>query len=300
MRRASSPRRPILVGLVLIGTAVGLLMADRTATRQGPVSGALATFVGPLHRSISAAGRDTREAWAHYVALSLVHEENLALRGRLGELEERASSVPGLRAENERLRALLDLADTRKDLRLRPARVVGRSVSHFFRVLRLTLEVDALTDAEGQVALAAGMPVVAPGGVVGQLRSVDGQRAEVLMLTDLRSAIDVVLETSRVRGVAVGTGEPDRYAARLEYLQRSDATSTGERVVTSGDDGRYPPGLVVGRVTSVKPQPHGLFQDAEIEPYVDLSALEEVYIVLGPSGLTADGRELQRTKPGAE
>ena len=300
MPRSSSPRRPIVVGLLLIGAAVGLLIADHASTGRGPVSVTLGALVGPLHRAISAAGHDTRALWSHYVALSEVHEDNAALRARIGELEERAASVDGLRAENQRLRALLDLADTRKDLRLRSARVVGRSVSDFFRVLKLTLEVDAqgedAGDTRGGAELVVGMPVIAPGGVVGQLRSVDGDRAEVLMLTDLRSAIDVVLETSRARGVAVGTGEPDRYAARLEYLQRNEATAIDERVVTSGDDGRYPAGLVVGRVTSVKPQPHGLFQDAEVEPFVDLSALEEVYIVLGPSGLTADGSELQREK----
>ena len=65
-------------------------------------------------------------------------------------------------------------------------------------------------------------------------------------------------------------------------------------MLTTGDDGRYPRGLVLGRVTSVKPQAHGLFQDAELEPMVDLSALEEVFIVLGPSGLTPDGKEMER------
>ena len=139
-----------------------------------------------------------------------------------------------------------------------------------------------------------GQPVLAPGGLVGQIRTVSGTHAEVLLVTDPRSSVDVMLETSRVRGVAVGTGEPDRYAARLEYLERSEQTVRDERVLTTGDDGRYPRGLVVGRVTSVKSQPHGLFQNAEVEPLADLSGLDEVFIVIGPTGLTSDGLDLER------
>ena len=49
-----------------------------------------------------------------------------------------------------------------------------------------------------------------------------------------------------------------------------------------------------GRSKDLKAQAHGLFQDAELEPMVDLSALEEVFVVLGPSGLTPDGTDIQR------
>ena len=73
----------------------------------------------------------------------------------------------------------------------------------------------------------------------------------------------------------------------------------GERVLTTGDDGRYPRGLALGRVATLKTQAHGLFQDAELEPLVDLSALEEVFVVLGPTGLTPDGLDIAREKPPA-
>lgn len=220
MPRSSSPRRPIVVGLLLIGAAVGLLIADHASTGRGPVSVTLGALVGPLHRAISAAGHDTRALWSHYVALSEVHEDNAALRARIGELEERAASVDGLRAENQRLRALLDLADTRKDLRLRSARVVGRSVSDFFRVLKLTLEVDPqgedAGDTRGGAELVVGMPVIAPGGVVGQLRSVDGDRAEVLMLTDPRAS-SICSATRRPRSTSASSPRAMTVAIRRAW-----------------------------------------------------------------------------------
>lgn len=287
MRRPTSPRRPLLVGGLLLTIAVVLLFFDRNGSAPGPVGRAVARLVSPLHVGVTRAGRSVRALRQDYLALTDVRAQNAQLTAELQRLRTEQAEVEGLRAENERLRGLLELADKRKDLRLRAARVTARAVSPYFRVLKVTLDV-------GEEAVRPGMPVVAPGGLVGQIRTVSAGECEVLLVTDPRSAIDVVLETSRARGLAVGTGEPDRYAARLEYLQRNDESAVGERVVTTGDDGRYPRGLPVGRVTTLKAQAHGLFQEAELEPLMDLSALEEVFVVLGPSGLTADGKDLER------
>lgn len=287
MRRPASPRRPIIVGILLFSLSVVCLVFDRGETGAGPMSRAVSRVFSPLQLLVSRAASSVRELRQDYVALTEVRAQNRALALELQKLRDERADLEGLRTENDRLRGLLELADKRKDLRLRAARVAGRSVSPYFRVMKLVIEAGAET-------VKPGLPVIAPGGLVGQVRSVTGDRAEVLLVTDPRSAIDVVLETSRARGLAVGTGEPDRYAARLEYLQRSDETVTGERVLTTGDDGRYPRGLAVGRVTSLKPQAHGLFQDAELEPMVDLSALEEVFIVLGPSGLNEEGTDIDR------
>ena len=287
MRRPTSPRRPILVGILLFTLSVVCLFFDRAETGAGPMSRAVGRVFSPLHVLVTSAAHSVRVLRADFVSLTEVRAQNQTLEAQLQTERNERAELEGLRSENDRLRSLLELADKRKDLRLKAARVVARSVSPYFRVLKISLEGDG-DDVK------PGMPVLAPGGLVGQVRAASGDRVEVLLVTDPRSAIDVVLETSRARGMAVGTGEPDRYAARLEYLQRSEETAVGERVLTTGDDGRYPRGLAVGRITTLTTQAHGLFQDAELEPMVDLSALEEVFVVLGPSGLTPDGTDIQR------
>lgn len=282
MKRGPSPLKAIAVGTTLLGVAIFLLQLDRRDALPGPVGQFLSEAVSPLHRAVSAGGTAVRGVWLDYVALTDVRERNRLLESELRALQAEAAQTSDLRVENQRLRRLLDLGDRRKDLRLRAARVVTRTTSAYFRVLRVDLQIDGEDEVE------QGMPVVAPGGVVGQVRSRDGDRAEVLLVTDPRSAIDVVLEQSRARGVAVGTGEPDRYAARLRYLQRDIRAIEGERVLTTGDDGRYPRGLVVGKVRNLNADESGPFQRADVVPLVDLNALEEVFIVLGPSGLSVD------------
>ena len=266
----------------LLALSVALLQFDRQTEGPGPIGRVLTYALSPLHGTATVAGRKVRGVWLDYLALVDVRAQNASLYVRVRDLQERAARAGDLAAENERLRGLLELGDRRKDLRLLAARVVSRGTSPYFRVLRVTLDV-----GDGKVE--EGMPVIAPGGVVGQIRSIRDARAEVLLVTDPRSAVDVVMENSRARGVAVGTGEKDRYATRLDYVQRSAQVIIGERVLTTGDDGRYPRGLVVGEILEVGGEGTGPFRGARARPLVDLSFLDEVFVVLGPSGLSGDG-----------
>lgn len=278
--RARTPSARVDAAIVLaltIGSAA-LVQIDRRGESPGPVGTAVASILDPIRMTVSGAARQVRGLWTDYVALADVRAESERLRAALDAARADARRSTELAAENARLRKLLELGDRRKDLRLRAARVVARSTSSYFRVLRITLDV-------GDGPVMVGMPVIAPGGVVGHVRAVDGGRADVLLVTDPRSAIDVVLEQSRARGVAVGTGEPDRYAARLQYVERAADTQPGERVLATGDDGRYPRGLVVGVLSGTRQRGEGLFQQAEVLPVADFGALEEVFVVLGPSGL---------------
>lgn len=281
-------RRGLVAGLILLVLGGFSIRLDR----QGRVTGGLMWALAPLQGWVTQGGQSVRSMWQDYLALVDVREENRALLERLRTAEAEASRTADLTRENARLRRLLELGDARKDLRLRAARVVARSTSEVFRVLHIVLDV-------GEGPVEQGMVVLAPAGVVGQIRAIKGSRAEVLLVTDPRSAIDVVLEQSRAQAVAVGSGEPDRYAAHLRYLGQAIQPVLRERVLTTGDDGHHPRGLVVGEVVEVAEPESGPFKRTTIRPLVDFGTLEEVFIVLGPSGLTADGArfEAEAKKP---
>ncbi len=284
MRNPSeSPRRAVVIGCVLFLLTCTLLFLDRRHGEAGPATRIVSSSLRPVHEIASYWGRETRTFWLDYVALWGVRQDNVALEARIETLEAQSTRVAELEAANARLQRMLDLSDGRKDLRLLPGCVVARSNSSFFRVLKLEL---AFKDTS---RVQPGMPVIAPSGVVGQIRQVEGDRAEVLLITDPRSAIDVVLEQSKARGVAVGTGELKRYAARLQYLDRAVKTVDGERVLTTGDDQKFPRGLALGVIEDVGVDEAGPFQRATVRPLVDPSALEEVFVVLGQSGLSDDG-----------
>ena len=67
---------------------------------------------------------------------------------------------------------------------------------------------------------------------------------------------------------------------------RGEDLEEGDAVVTSGTDGVYPPGLMVGRATQVQRQGAGMFLGANLLPAVDFSRLEEVLVFTAPKVAT--------------
>jgi rod shape-determining protein MreC len=117
--------------------------------------------------------------------------------------------------------------------------------------------------------------------VVGQVVSVTSRTAKVILVTDPNSGIDVLVQRTRSRGIVSGSLENGTV---LKYVKRSEDIQEGDRLITSGVDGVFPKGLLVGTVIKVRKQHLGLFQFIEVLPAVQSARLEEVLIVAAESG----------------
>lgn len=210
--------------------------------------------------------------WEDYVWLVDVKEDNDRLRAQNARLRAENTRLAQQGRENRRLRALLQLREQIGGETL-SAQVIGKEVSPFFRVIRVTL------DRGERDRVRSGMPVVSSDGLVGQVRRAWGRYSDVLLTVDRTSAIDVVVQRTGARGMLRGTGETDRYLCRLEYLQRTDEVRVGDLIHTSGLGQRFPGSILVGRITRVSQRSFGLYQEAEVTPAVDFSGLEEVLIM---------------------
>ena len=100
-----------------------------------------------------------------------------------------------------------------------------------------------------------------------------------MLLSDPNSGVDAIIQSSRVRGVVEGAGS---FKASWNYVLSEDKLEVGDRVITSGMDGVYPKGLLIGVVSKVSSQKDGkLFKKVLIEPAVNFFKLESVFVVLG-------------------
>ena len=266
-------RTALMVAVYLV-VAAALVLGSRGDAELG--------IVGTSVLQVSNAAEDLThyglagvgEAWDDYLDLVAVRRENERLRGELDRLRDEHTRLLGVLQENARLRQMVGFAEAHPQLDLIPARVVAKDVSPFFRVTSIRLDA-----RDSRVRI--GMPVVASAGVVGHIDQVAGDYAEVVLAVDPRSRVDVLVQHNRARGVLQGLGHDDDYGARIAYLLRRDEVAVGDVVVTSGMGGRFPPDLVVGRIARVDRRAYGLFQEVEVEPSVDFSRLEEVFIVVG-------------------
>ena len=214
--------------------------------------------------------------WEDYVALRDLKQENEQLQKEIAVLREERARLIGALQENVRLRGLLDFKQQRPELKLIPAHVIAREMSPYFRVIRIRL------DTRGaQIEIAPQMAVINRDGVVGQIIEVYGGFADVMLVADPRSSVDVINQRTRARGLVVGLGHKRDYNAKLSYLLRKDEVVVGDPIVTSGKGGIFPQELIIGEVSSVDYREYGLHQDATLNPAVDVGRIEEVFIVAG-------------------
>ena len=222
-----------------------------------------------IQRGASGLVTGVRDVWGRYVSLRHVADENLLLKQQVADLQVRLQEQRALARRSESLQALLEF---RKAMPLPTlgAEVIAGDATPWFR----TLTINRGT-ADG---LDADLAVLAPSGVVGRVVGQPGTNAaKVQLLVDRNAAVGAMIERSRSTGVV--TGEPGDPPLRLDYVSNLADVEIGDRVVTSGIEGIYPKGFLIGIVDSVRPG-RGLYQEIGVRPVVDFDALEDVLVVM--------------------
>ena len=97
-----------------------------------------------------------------------------------------------------------------------------------------------------------------------------------LLITDINSSVDALVQRSRARGIVEGRASQ---FLELKYVSGSDDVRVGDLVVTSGLCGIFPRGLPIGTVSSVEKSSAGIFQHVELRPSAHLNRLEEVSVL---------------------
>lgn len=259
-------------GYLFIALTVGhivLVSAQVNTVRGIPLLEAV-TFgaFAEIQRIASTAIGGMRTSWGDYVALQEVRGENERLREEVGRLEVRLQQE---RALAQRARSLEEILELRKNVELSTvaATVIAGGASPDFR----TITIDKGT-AEG---LRPDMAVIAPGGVVGRIVTPSGRASKVQLLIDRNAAAGALVERTRAHGVVEGTGG----GLRMNYVSGTADVKIGDAVVTSGIDGIYPKGLVIGQIESLE-RGSGDFGAIVVRPVVDFSSVEAVLVVVTP------------------
>jgi rod shape-determining protein MreC len=211
--------------------------------------------------------RGAWSTWSEYVWLRGAREENSRLHQTLQQFALRDRSLEQIKEENFRLRKLLAFSDlpARRSI---GARVVGRTPAYLSNVLYL--------DRGSADGVAADMPVVSAGGVVGRVVLVSSRTAQVQLLTNADASIGGMIEKTRSPGVARGSGGP---LLELDYIGNTEPVEVGDLVLTSGLDGIFPKGLPIGKVVE-SAKGRSVFRLIRVEPVTDVLRLEEVLILL--------------------
>lgn len=184
--------------------------------------------------------------WGHQLALNLsshknLVEENKQLRQKEALFSLRLEKWKALERENKQLHALIGTMP-QIDGKVLGANILSINVQSGNQTLVLNKG-----RSEG---VFVGQPVLDSNGLIGQVIRADWYSSVVLLVTDLKSAVPVEVARTGEQGILVGTGSIS--CLKLNNLSKTTRVRIGDKLLTSGLGGHFPPGYPVGKVISVK------------------------------------------------
>lgn len=259
----------------LVGLAIGLMVFAKAETGAIEHGRQLVTdAVAPILDAASRPAATARAVVDEVRDLAAIREHNAKLTEDNERLLQWRDVARKLEAENDILRGLLNYVPG-PEASFISARVIADTGGSFAHSLLLNAGIRDSVDR--------GQAVVTGDGLVGRIVDVGQRAARVLLLTDLNSRIPVLVEPTRARAILAGDNT-DR--PRLVHLQAGSTASPGDRIVTSGHAGAFPPGIAVGVVASSSDG------SLRVRPFVSHDRLEFVRVV--DYGLAGILRDVQR------
>lgn len=273
MISSRAARRQTIAYALLVAASVLLLALSNSAPLLDLRHG-VGFAMAPLQDVLRQGARGVGSFFATITELDELRRQNEELQQRLQLLEVTNQQLESLRSQNEQLTALLDVRSA-LDYETVAAEVISRAASANERTLSL--------DRGSDVGIRVDDPVVAGGGaLVGRVIEVGQNYSRVLLISDGRSTVIGLTDTSRAEGEV--KGQLERPLA-MQRILATEEVALGERVVTAGIDlgdgirSGYPKGLLIGTVIDIQRSPDQLFQTALLQAAAPLDHLEYVLVI---------------------
>ena len=266
-------KAPIWLVILLFANFVVMAIDARDRfTQQQAFKGFVQAMVSPIQSASSWASGTGGGFFRQITSFRSTALENEALKQKLAETELELRNAREAKIENYRLQGLLALQAEPGPEKVF-ARVIARDASVWFNTIMINRG-----SASG---IALNMPVVTPGGIVGRVVAVSPVTAQVMLITDEKAAAGAIigqLGGSGALGSVRGLGNSG--LIEMRYVSGLQKVEAGDYILTTGQDGIYPPGLNVGEVIEVKhgtaTQPHQIY----IRPSARLDQLTDVAVLL--------------------
>ena len=253
-----------------------LLVLDARFRYTEGLRSVLALAVYPLQTLATLPAALGERVSGYLVSQSQLRDENVELRAKLLAASQAAQRFEAAQAETAQLRRLVGAAE-RAPLRATPSEILYNGRDPYSRKV--------IVDKGGQDGIAAGSPVVDENGVVGQVTRVHALSAEVTLLTDKEQAIPVQVVRNGLRAIAYGAGSSGML--ELRFMAANAEIQNGDKLVTSGIDGTYPPGLPVATVSRIERDAAYAFARIECRPAAGVESGAYVLVLGGVGARTA-------------
>lgn len=254
--------------VLAIACSIGLMFVDRYTESAAQLRSLLTSAVSPLFYAASLPESLIAGASEQLMSQQQLLSENAQLKERLLQQDAQLQLLTYLQQENDKLRALLGSAPVVQGQRL---------IAEVLAVYSHPFSHQIVLNKGSNDGISVHQPIIDEKGIVGQIVSVGPTSSRALLISDNTHAISVRAERTGVRTVAEGLGQSDML--RVIHLPLSTDIREGDRLLTSGLDGRFPEGYPVAEVIQVIKEASQPFMTVHARPYASLDRIRHVLIL---------------------
>ena len=256
-------------GAVTLVAVLLLSLPSGAASRIKLVTGGLFT---PFFGAVSAAGQLPGAALDAVLPRSRLLNEIENLRRENQRLEVQNLQAAAILQENIQLRAQIGW-QKQAPWQMKLARVILRDPANWWRMVEI--------DLGSRDGVRENLPVLTRDGLVGRVSSVGNARSQVVLVGDSSCRVSArVVNPARDMGVVTMAGPLDSSLVNLTYLSGDAKLESGQKVVTSGEGGIFPAGILVGQIVDSSQVENGLYTEARVKVSAALGSLEEVWVLM--------------------
>jgi len=259
---------PLARLLIFATLSLALLVADARFRYLELLRQIAAVVVYPLQRIAAAPADIARRAGEFFVTHGALREENARLHQEQLAHALVLQQHKALEAENAQMRALLGARE----------RIASKvTLAEVLYTARDPFSHKIIIDRGRQHDVRGGQPVIDEIGVVGQVTRAYPWLSEITLITDKDQLVPVLNVRNGLRAVLAGTG--DATALELRFVPLNADFQNGDRLVTSGLDGVYPPGLPVAEISNVQRDASYPFARISCRPLAGVNRSTQVLVV---------------------
>lgn len=260
-----------IIILSCVTLAVLCAAAFSFKTGNSAISNAIGTVISPVQSVASKAVNSTGAFFKNLAFSGKNAKENEKLRVEISALNDQLRMLEGYKAENERLRGLIELKETRTDFNTIGANVIGKKTDELHSIITL--------DKGTKDGVRVDSVVLVPEGLVGIVFETGYNYCKVKTIFDAETSVSAIC----LRSGDMGIIEPSDFGANsrkctMNYIDRSAKTVVGDVIETSGTGGIFPRGIKIGKISEIKEDSRNLTLTAVIETDVDIYKLDSVLI----------------------
>ncbi len=260
-----------MVSIIILVALIGYSMSDRDRVTWPEQF--MKDTVGWVQTLVSKPAHFAAGFFENLNELRGIYEENQVLKARLEEYAQVSVERNMLKAENDTLKATLEIEETLSDFRMRTATVIHRNPDRWSEYIGI--------NRGSEHGVQRNMAVITSGGLIGKVHQVGQFSSKVQLLTDndRTNRVSAMVQADEpVYGFIEGFDQ-ETGLLLLKKLDIDADIEIEQTVTTSGLGGVYPRGLIIGEIVEIEPDEYGLTKNAFIQPAADFYGLDYVMVI---------------------